>query len=173
VREIRVESEIGEVRGWASDEGVAVLGFAEHESHLEELRVRRFGSEVVEGRDGGTEEALRRYFEGDVEALDALRVDAGGTDFQRRVWAALREVEAKTSYGAIAAQVGSSARAVGNANARNPVALVVPCHRVIGMDDSLTGYAYGVARKAWLLAHERRARLRDHRSRTQLRGRRT
>jgi methylated-DNA-[protein]-cysteine S-methyltransferase len=104
--------------------------------------------------------ALTRYFAGDAQALGAVRVDPTGTDFQKRVWQRLRAIPAgeTVSYGALARELGSSARAVGSANARNPVALVVPCHRVIGADGSLTGFAYGLARKEWLLAHEARVR---------------
>ncbi|MGH8254728.1 MAG: methylated-DNA--[protein]-cysteine S-methyltransferase, partial [Steroidobacteraceae bacterium] len=81
-----------------------------------------------------------------------------GTDFQRRVWAALRRIRPGSvlSYGALAAELGrpTAARAVGLANGSNPIAIVVPCHRVIGADASLTGYGGGLARKRWLLAHE-------------------
>ena len=103
--------------------------------------------------------ALVRYFDGDLEAVDALRVAPRGTDFQQRVWRALRGVRAgtTTSYGALARDLGLSpgaARAVGMANHHNPIALVVPCHRVLGKDGSLVGYAYGLPTKRWLLDHE-------------------
>lgn len=102
--------------------------------------------------------ALKTYFDGDVTALDALAVKTDGTDFQRRVWAALRTIPAgaTASYGEIAAQIGQkkAARAVGLANNRNPVAIVVPCHRVIGANGSLVGYGGGLDRKLWLLRHE-------------------
>lgn len=104
-------------------------------------------------------EQLRAYFAGQLQALDELRVEARGTDFQRRVWAALRRIPAghTTSYGAIAAELGNpgAVRAVGMANGRNPVALVVPCHRVIASDGTLCGYAGGLWRKEWLLRHEK------------------
>ena len=81
-----------------------------------------------------------------------------GTPFQRRVWAALQQIPPgeTRSYGELAAALGvpGAARAVGSANARNPLSIVVPCHRVVGADGSLTGYAGGEARKRWLLAHE-------------------
>ena len=102
--------------------------------------------------------ALDAYFEGDLIALDPLPVRLGGTEFQRRVWHALREIPAGsvTSYGALARQIGASnaSRAVGLANGSNPVALLLPCHRVIGANGTLTGYAGGLARKEWLLRHE-------------------
>ncbi len=105
---------------------------------------------------------VRAYFEGDLLALAAVPVDGGGTPFQRRVWAALRDIPAGAteSYSALAARIGMprAARAVGLANGRNPVAIAVPCHRVVGADGSLTGYAGGLQRKRWLLDHERRVR---------------
>jgi methylated-DNA-[protein]-cysteine S-methyltransferase len=85
-----------------------------------------------------------------------LALAPAGTAFQRRVWAALGRIPRgeTRSYGALARALGSSARAVGRANATNPICLIVPCHRVIGSDGSLTGYAYGGARKGRLLALE-------------------
>jgi methylated-DNA-[protein]-cysteine S-methyltransferase len=102
--------------------------------------------------------AVETYIEGEISALDGVPVKTGGTAFQRTVWAALRAVPAgeTESYGQLAARLGrpAASRAVGMANGANPVGLVVPCHRVIGADGSLTGYAGGVARKRWLLEHE-------------------
>jgi methylated-DNA-[protein]-cysteine S-methyltransferase len=121
---------------------------------------RRFGDvEFRPARDpAGAVSALRRYFSGDLSALDALRVDPGGTPFQRRVWSALREIPAgqTRAYSYIARAIGApdAVRAVGAANGANPVAIVIPCHRVIGADGSLVGYGGGLDRKRWLLAHE-------------------
>ena len=102
--------------------------------------------------------AFERYFAGAADALAALPVDPHGSEFQRRVWRALREIPpgATASYGEIAQKVGSpgAARAVGDANRRNPIAIAIPCHRVIGGNGSLVGYAGGLERKRWLLAHE-------------------
>jgi len=101
---------------------------------------------------------VRAYFAGDVHALDEIAVDPDGTPFQRRVWAALREIppgETRT-YGELALQLGTHPRAVGSANGRNPVCLAIPCHRVIASDGKLCGYAWGEERKRWLLEHERR-----------------
>ena len=104
-------------------------------------------------------ERLNAYFAGSLQALDAVAVCTSGTAFQREVWDALRLLRpAQTvSYGELARRIGrpNASRAVGLANATNPIAVVVPCHRVIGADGSLTGYAGGLARKRWLLAHER------------------
>ena len=102
--------------------------------------------------------AFARYFAGEADAFAALPVDLRGTAFQRLVWSALREIDpgSTTSYGALAQRIGSprAARAVGDANRRNPIAIAVPCHRVIGGDGRLVGYAGGLARKRWLLDHE-------------------
>jgi methylated-DNA-[protein]-cysteine S-methyltransferase len=100
---------------------------------------------------------LGQYFAGERTQFD-LPLAPRGTAFQLRVWRALREIEygATISYGELARRVGSPAavRAVGAANGRNPLSLVVPCHRVVGSDGSLTGYAGGLERKRWLLEHE-------------------
>jgi methylated-DNA-[protein]-cysteine S-methyltransferase len=103
--------------------------------------------------------ALEAYFEGELAALEAIRTQTRGTDFQRSVWSALRKIPMGTtvSYGQLAVKIGRPAavRAVGAANGANPIPIVVPCHRVIGADSSLTGFGGGLERKRWLLAHER------------------
>jgi len=105
---------------------------------------------------------LRRYFAGDRRALAEQPVTSHGTPFQRAVWRALRRIPAgkPVSYGALARRIGrpSAVRAVGAANGANPVALFVPCHRVIASDGSPHGYGGGLDRKRWLLAHEARGR---------------
>jgi methylated-DNA-[protein]-cysteine S-methyltransferase len=104
--------------------------------------------------------ALRAYFSGDVYALDPLRVVTEGSRFQQRVWSALRTIPVgeTASYADIAVEIGQprAVRAVGRANATNPVGLVVPCHRVIRSDGTLGGYGGGLDRKRWLLDHEYR-----------------
>ncbi len=108
----------------------------------------------------GLTSALRAYFAGDVRILDRLPVDVQGTPFQNTVWRALRDIPCgeTVSYGELARRIGRPAavRAVGLANGANPVGIVVPCHRVIGASGALTGYAGGLPRKQWLLAHESR-----------------
>jgi methylated-DNA-[protein]-cysteine S-methyltransferase len=103
---------------------------------------------------------LVRYFAGELDALEGVALELIGTPFQQRVWTALRAVPAgrTASYGEIARTVcgPAAARAVGAANGANPIAIAVPCHRVIGADGRLTGYAGGIERKRWLLAHEGR-----------------
>lgn len=115
-------------------------------------------------RDDEAFEEVRRqveeYFAGTRRTFD-VPLDLLGSPFQRRVWEALLEVPygATASYGDIARSIGhpTGARAVGAANGRNPVSIIVPCHRVIGSDGRLTGYGWGTTRKAWLLDHERAA----------------
>jgi methylated-DNA-[protein]-cysteine S-methyltransferase len=98
---------------------------------------------------------VEAWFLGKARGFSA-RLSPAGTPFQRRVWSALRRIPfgETRSYGDVARTVGSSARAVGRASATNPICLIVPCHRVIGADGSLTGYGGGLERKTWLLAHE-------------------
>ncbi|GIK99361.1 MAG: methylated-DNA--protein-cysteine methyltransferase [Alphaproteobacteria bacterium] len=107
----------------------------------------------------GNGAALAAYFRGDLAAIDELDIADCGTPFQRAVWQALRRIPCggTVSYAALAQRIGRPAavRAVGHANGANPVSIVVPCHRVIGSDGSLTGYGGGIERKRWLLAHER------------------
>ncbi len=104
-------------------------------------------------------ERLAGYFAGRYALFD-LSLDLRGTTFQLRVWRALRAVPfaATATYGEIARSLGrpGAGRAVGQANHRNPLPIVVPCHRVVGADGALTGYGGGMWRKEWLLAHERR-----------------
>ncbi len=109
----------------------------------------------------GVYEDLHAYFAGDVGALDRIAVDPRGTPFQLEVWRQLRRIPVGTtiSYGELAKRVDrpNAQRAVGMANASNPIALIVPCHRVIRTGGALGGYAFGVAYKQWLLTHEANA----------------
>jgi methylated-DNA-[protein]-cysteine S-methyltransferase len=122
---------------------------------------RRFGDlKLISGQDTfGFASRLRAWFAGDLQALDEIVVETGGAAFQQRVWKAVRAIPPgqTRSYREIASALGSPAfaRAVGRANALNPVAIVIPCHRVIGSGGELTGYAAGIHRKRWLLDYER------------------
>lgn len=104
--------------------------------------------------------AMQAYFGGDLDAIHGLDIGLGGTNFQRQIWLLLQAIPAgqTVTYRELAARAGrpDAARAVGAANGANPLAIVVPCHRVVGSDRSLTGYAGGLARKQWLLEHERK-----------------
>jgi methylated-DNA-[protein]-cysteine S-methyltransferase len=101
---------------------------------------------------------IEAYFAGDLHAIDAIPVTMPGTSFQKDVWNALRRIQVGTtmSYSGLAIQLGrpKATRAVGLANGANPIGVIVPCHRVIGANASLTGYGSGLPRKKWLLEHE-------------------
>lgn len=143
-----------------SDGRLRALDFIDFEERMRRLLARHYGVvSLVEGpAPAAITAALDAYFAGDLAALDAVPVATGGTEFQKKVWVALRAIPAGETrgYGALAAALGrpGAARAVGLANGLNPVGIVVPCHRVIGASGALTGYAGGVERKRWLLAHE-------------------
>ena len=140
------------------------LDFHDFEARMRRLLRLHYGED---GRDfvlkgsmapAAIRRALAGYFAGDFTAIDAVPVATSGSVFQRQVWAALRSIPPGTtlSYGALARMLErpKAVRAVGLANGANPIAVVVPCHRMIGADASLTGYGGGVERKAWLLTHE-------------------
>jgi methylated-DNA-[protein]-cysteine S-methyltransferase len=148
----RVDSPVGPLVLAAGPRGLCALSLRG--------RMPELAGPVREGKlSSAITGALEAYFAGDLRAIDALEVDPVGTPFQRRVWAALRTIPAGTtwSYAELARFVGqpTATRAVGAANGRNPIALVVPCHRVIASDGTLGGYGGGLEMKRWLLRHER------------------
>jgi len=135
------------------------LDFPDQGERQQRLLQKRFGtSQCMERVFPTLQAALNAYFAGEYQVLDDLECDLGGTQFQRRVWDALKTIPAgeTRSYKQLAQQIGKpkAVRAVARANALNPLSLVYPCHRVIGSDGQLTGYAGGLHRKAWLLQHE-------------------
>src|SRR5438445_7325296 len=145
----RVESPIGTMLVFHDfEERLRALDFHDYEPRMRRLLRLHWGQEgrdfVVKNRKTSSpiRQALAAYFAGDLTAIDAVPVTTAGTSFQREVWAALRKIRPGTtlSYGALAQQLGrpKSVRAVGLANGANPVAIVVPCHRVIGADAGLT-----------------------------------
>jgi methylated-DNA-[protein]-cysteine S-methyltransferase len=146
------------------DARLRALDFEDHEPRMRRLLRLHYGQDgrnfvVKDGRVPKViVQALAAYFAGDLTTIDQVAVATGGTGFQRDVWAALRQIAPGTtlSYGALAKKIGrpKAVRAVGLANGANPIAIVVPCHRVIGADASLTGYGGGMDRKRWLLNHE-------------------
>jgi O-6-methylguanine DNA methyltransferase len=156
-------SPLGEILLVSDSEGaLRALDFADYEHRLHRLLRLHYGTYQLDPAPAPLAmiNAITAYFAGDLDALGKLRVATGGTPFQREVWAALRRIPAgrTRSYGELAAELGRSgaSRAVGLANGSNPIAIVVPCHRVIGSNGTLTGYAGGLPRKRWLLEHERR-----------------
>ncbi len=159
----RIATPVGEVLLVVDADGAVVaLDFEDYEARMMRLLTRHHGAFVLEpgAAPEATRAAVTAYFAGDRRALDGLVVRTNGTPFQHEVWAALRAIPAgeTRTYGQLAAAIGrpKAVRAAGLANGQNPVALIVPCHRVIGANGTLTGYAGGLERKRWLLAHEAR-----------------
>lgn len=142
---------------------VRALDFGDHTAHLRRgLREHHGEVELIEtAAPTAVADALAHYFEGDLQALDALPTQTAGTALQRRVWAALRGIPAgtTTTYGKMAKALGfddpRAAIEIGAANGANPIAIIVPCHRVIASNGDLKGYAWGLHRKRWLLEHEK------------------
>ena len=144
----------------ARDGVLLLLEFEEATDRVAREMRARFGDVDLQPTDNpfGLSSRVRDYFAGDLHALDDVLTDGGGTDFERSVWAELRCIPLGTtiSYGELAKRIGNpnAMRAVGLANGKNPIAIVVPCHRVIGANGSMTGYGGGIHRKEWLLRHE-------------------
>lgn len=159
----RLDTPIGLMLIVTDDEQcLRAVDWEDYEPRMHQLLRRHCGTSTIRPRDRARPSAARRalqaYFDGDLEAIAGLPTATNGTDFQRLVWAALRRIPVgqTVSYGALADRIGrpTAMRAVGLANGSNPISVVVPCHRVIGADASLTGYGGGLERKRWLLAHE-------------------
>ncbi len=155
-----VPGPLGEMIAVCVEGALAGLDFSDRAERMTRLLARApwFGALRDGAAEPAVQEALEAYFDGDVAALDTVRAEPFGTPFERSVWEALRRIPAgeTRAYSDIARAVGrpTAARAVGRANGRNPVSLVIPCHRVIGAGGGLTGYAGGLERKGWLLRHE-------------------
>lgn len=154
---------IGDLYLVADDEGnLRATFWTEQESDLRTFLARHYATAHVElapaHNPHGLTDRLAAYFAGDLHAIDSIPVRTAGSAFQRTVWRALREIPCGStlSYSDLARRIGRPAavRAVGTANGSNPIGVVVPCHRVIGANGSLTGYGGGIERKRWLLEHE-------------------
>jgi methylated-DNA-[protein]-cysteine S-methyltransferase len=167
VTEMKMGSPVGLLRLVASDAGLCRVAFdGPSEGELRRELERRFGEVRVVGSSrrqavlDRARRALDRYFSGADETFDGIPLDPGGTEFQRQVWSSLRRIPAgeTRSYAEIATAVRrpKAVRAVGSANRVNPIPVIVPCHRVIGSDGAMGGYAGRVDRKEWLLRHEER-----------------
>jgi methylated-DNA-[protein]-cysteine S-methyltransferase len=154
-------SPVGALRIVFDDDGaLRALDFEDYADRNLNLLRRQYGdAPTTDGRaPASIREPLEAYFRGDLGALQRIKVATKGTPFQEAVWAALRDIPAGAtrSYAQQAAAIGrpKAMRAVGLANGANPIAIVNPCHRVIGKSGDLTGYGGGLDRKRWLLAHE-------------------
>jgi methylated-DNA-[protein]-cysteine S-methyltransferase len=143
------------------EDRLRALDWDDYEARMRRLLRLQYGGEI-ELRDASAPKSIRdslsSYFAGDFSALNWIEVETGGTAFQRKLWAALRGIASgqTSTYGTLAAKIGApkALRAVGAANGANPISIVLPCHRVIGSDQRLTGYGGGLDRKRWLLTHE-------------------
>jgi O-6-methylguanine DNA methyltransferase len=157
---VEFSSPLGSLKAAIHADHVYALGFADHWPRLAALLSARLGD--VAFKEGSGHQpivaSVNAYFAGDVAALEAVPVRLIGTPFQKKVWTALQRIPAgKTlAYGALARKIDApgAARGVGSACNANLVWLAVPCHRVVGADGGLTGYAGGIERKRWLLTHE-------------------
>lgn len=153
-------SPIGMLRLATFETRLAALDYADCTIRFQTLLEKRFPkTKQKEGEvPAHIRDILAGYFAGDETVFRALLLEQRGTEFEERVWTALRTVPfGKTaSYGAIAKQIGlpKAARAIGRANSLNPIAIITPCHRIIGSSGALTGYAGCLWRKKWLLQHE-------------------
>ena len=168
-----IPTPLGDMLALASDEGLCALEFTDPNRGQERLTrlnarlvraipVRHLGVGHDTATIARTRDWLAAYFAGTAAEVGNLPLDMRGAPFEKRVWTALRTIPPgqTTSYGAIAQALGrtGASRAVGAANGANPIAIIVPCHRVIGSSGSLTGYGGGLDRRTWLIEHERRWR---------------
>jgi methylated-DNA-[protein]-cysteine S-methyltransferase len=153
------QSPVGQVMLVARDAELVFVDFEGNGQRMRRLLKARFGAYQLEKSSlPDFKTKLEAYFLGDLKAVNHLKVSTGGTEFQARVWQALREIPIgqTMSYGVLATKLGKpgASRAVGMINGLNPISIVLPCHRVIGANGTLTGYAGGLERKKWLLEHE-------------------
>lgn len=157
-----VDTPLGKVVIVTYKHSLCSLDFEGYEERLERLLTKRFGAFYFLTPSEPTKltGCVLAYFKGNLDAFAGVSLLTQGTAFQEKVWRALRDIApgATRSYKDIAMSINQpkASRAVGSANARNPIALALPCHRVIGADAQLGGYAGGQSKKKWLLNHERK-----------------
>jgi methylated-DNA-[protein]-cysteine S-methyltransferase len=161
----RIDTPIGELLVVADELGkLRAVDWCDYEDRMSRFLRLHYGSGgytlAPATNPHGLRDLVNRYFAGEMNAIDDIPVETAGTPFQRKVWKQLRSIPcgAPISYRTLAEQIGNptAVRAVGLANGSNPIGIVVPCHRVIGANGSLTGYGGGLERKRWLLDHEQR-----------------
>jgi methylated-DNA-[protein]-cysteine S-methyltransferase len=155
----RIATPIGTALVVTDDAGtLRAFNWTDYEEQMSAWIARRYPKARRQEGEGPLRAEFEAYFAGETDAFETIAWEGAGTDFQRQVWSALCTIPAgeTLSYARLAERIGrpTAVRAVGLANGSNPVALVVPCHRVIGSDGSLTGYGGGLHRKRWLLEHE-------------------
>jgi methylated-DNA-[protein]-cysteine S-methyltransferase len=161
----RLQTPIGKLVMLVDRDGyLRAVDWVDHDTRMRRLLRLHYGANGFQlesmHQPNGLADAINAYFAGELSAIAHVRVRTAGTRFQSEVWRALRDIPPGTtvSYRQLAQRIGrpDAARAVGLANGSNPVGIVVPCHRVIGSNGSLTGYGGGIQRKGWLLRHEQR-----------------
>jgi methylated-DNA-[protein]-cysteine S-methyltransferase len=157
----RLQTPIGTALLVSDAEGVLrALDWEDYAPRMKELLRLHYGAVILKDARAPRDirAALTGYFKGDLDHLNTINWRVAGTPFQHKVWTALPKIPAGTTmtYGALAAKLGvpKAVRAVGHANGSNPLSVVLPCHRLIGANGSLTGYGGGIERKRWLLQHE-------------------
>jgi methylated-DNA-[protein]-cysteine S-methyltransferase len=156
----RIDFALGKILLVTDGEKLCSVDFSGYEKRLMTLLQKRYTTiELIETvNPQGFSDRLQAYLKGEYDAIADIPVSTGGTDFQQTVWQMLRSIPSGQvmTYGELATRIGkpTASRAVGMANSLNPVSIVLPCHRVIGANASLTGYAGGLDTKRWLLHHE-------------------
>lgn len=154
-----INTPIGQVQLVTDNNAVLLLDFADNQTRIKTLLEKRFTNYSLEPKTLAWTQTVADYFAGNLKALHHIPTQTGGTAFQQRVWQALLQIPIGTtwSYLELARFIGNekATRAVGMTNGLNPISLILPCHRVIGANGKLTGYASGIERKQWLLEHER------------------
>jgi methylated-DNA-[protein]-cysteine S-methyltransferase len=145
----RFDTPIGPIAVWVNEDGAVVrVSFPDDDAAA---------ANITDELCAAAARQLEEYFSDERRSFE-LELDPKGSDFEKQVWTELQQIPfgTTTTYGDIARKLGDpgASRAVGLANASNPIAIIIPCHRVIGADGDLTGYAGGLHRKRWLLAHE-------------------
>ena len=156
----KFDSALGKILLVSDGERLCALDYADYEDRMLTLLRRHYPifqlRETIDPQ--GFSSVISTYLAGDITCINRIPINTGGTAFQRQVWSALRAIPPGTilTYGELAVKLGkpTAYRAVGMTNALNPIAIVVPCHRLVGADGALTGYAGGLERKRWLLQHE-------------------
>ncbi len=153
-------SPIGDIEYIVDQEKLVFLDFADNSERIQKLMDRRYQRWEVtkKANAAGIADRLSRYFTSDWTAFDGIKMETGGTEFQRTVWRGLLQIKKgdSISYDQLASNIGNAnaIRAAASANANNPIAIIIPCHRVIGKNGAMRGYAGGSERKVWLLQHE-------------------
>ena len=156
----RFESPMGDILLVSDGRQLNAIDYGDYEHRMLGLLQAHYKNLTLQPTDnpGGLSDRLRAYFAGELDAIEGLPVDPAGSEFQKQVWRSLLTIPCGEvwSYGELAQKLGKpgAARAVGLANSKNPISIVVPCHRVVGANGKLTGYAGGLDRKRWLLHHE-------------------